>query len=162
MSRSGKAKAAVNAADRSPVYVFFMFAIYPLYYENKYYNMGEAKWHFFKWVTLVAMILLGLVFIWYQVQLYSEKKIKAYWDLKATSVIDRFVLAYGLLAILSFLFSPYKDYTLVGYDGWYMGLIAQLAFCLLYYFAGDSSSSQPCCALGHSGEWGGELGGKLS
>ena len=146
MSRSGKAKAAVNAADRSPVskkllkeitavYVFFMFAIYPLYYENKYYNMGEAKWHFFKWVTLVAMILLGLVFIWYQVQLYSEKKIKAYWDLKATSVIDRFVLAYGLLAILSFLFSPYKDYTLVGYDGWYMGLIAQLAFCLLYYFA---------------------------
>ncbi len=146
MARSGKAKAAVSAADRSPVskkllkeitavYVFFMFAIYPLYYENKYYNMGEAKWHFFKWVTLVAMILLGIVFIWYQVQLYTEKKIKSYWDLKATSIIDRFVLAYALLAILSFLFSPYKDYTLVGYDGWYMGLIAQLAFCLLYYFA---------------------------
>ncbi|MBR5376258.1 MAG: O-antigen ligase family protein [Lachnospiraceae bacterium] len=146
MSRSGKAKAAAAAAQRSPiskkllkeitaVYVFFMFAIYPLYYENKYYNMGEAKWHFFKWVTLVAMILLGIVFIWYQVQLYSEKKIAAYWDLKKTSITDRFVLAYGLLAILSFLFSPYKDYTLIGYDGWYMGLIAQLAFCLLYYFA---------------------------
>ena len=35
-------------------------------------------------------------------------------------------------------------------------------FYFLYYFAGGSSSSQPCCGLGHSGEWGGELGGKLS
>ena len=67
MSRSGRAKTAGSVVDRSPVskkllkeitavYVFFMFAIYPLYYENKYYNMGDAKWHFFKWVTLIAMI----------------------------------------------------------------------------------------------------------
>ncbi len=145
MSRA-KTKASNAAVEKSPVskkllkeitavYVFFMFAIYPLYYEQKYYNMGEAKWHFFRWVTLVAVILLMAVFVWYQIDLFNKKKIKQYWDLKATSIIDRFVLAYGVLAILSFLFSPYKDYTLVGYDGWYMGLIAQLAFVLLYYFA---------------------------
>ena len=143
MSKAPKAKQ--QAVEKSPaskkllkevtaVYVFFMFAIYPLYYEDKYFNMGEAKWHFFRWVTLVAMILLAGVFIWYQADLVKEKKIKDYWDLKKTSVIDRFVLAYAILCILSFLFSPYKEYTLVGYDGWYMGLIAQLAFCLLYYF----------------------------
>jgi len=146
MSRASKVKAAAKTvADRSPVskkllkeitavYVFFMFAIYPLYYEDKYYNMGEAKWHFFRWVTLVAMVLLAGVFIWYQVDLFNRKKIAEYWDLKKTSVLDRFVLAYGVLCVLSYLFSPYKQYTLVGYDGWYMGLIAQLAFCLLYYF----------------------------
>ncbi len=146
MSRATKAKAAAKSvADRSPiskkllkeitaVYVFFMFAIYPLYYEDKYYNMGEAKWHFFRWVTLVAMVLLVGVFIWYQVDLANKGKIKEYWDFKKTSIIDRFVLAYAVICLLSFLFSPYKDYTLVGYDGWYMGLIAQLAFCLLYYF----------------------------
>ena len=73
MSRATKAKAAAKSvADRSPiskkllkeitaVYVFFMFAIYPLYYEDKYYNMGEAKWHFFRWVTLVAVCLLFAV-----------------------------------------------------------------------------------------------------
>ena len=144
MSRASKSKAA-TFAEKSPVskkllkeitavYVFFMFAIYPLYYEDKYYNMGEAKWHFFRWVTLVAVCLLFAVFIWYQVDLVNNKKIKEYWDLKKTSIIDRFVLAYAVLCILSYLFSPYKEYTLVGYDGWYMGLIAQLAFCVIYYF----------------------------
>ena len=147
MSKASRAKAAARSTgEKSPVskkllkeitavYVFFMFAIYPLYYEDKYYNMGEAKWHFFRWVTLVAIVLLTGVFIWYQVDLVNKGKVREYWNLKNTSLIDRFVLAYAILCILSFLFSPYKDYTLVGYDGWYMGLIAQLAFCLIYYFA---------------------------
>ena len=117
------------------LYVFFMFAIYPLYYENKYYNMGEAKWHFFRWVTLVAMIVLVALFIWYMLYLSSKKKFEAYWNFKESSVTDRFVLAYGVVCILSYLFSPYKSSILVGYEGWYMGLIAQLAFVLLYYFA---------------------------
>ncbi len=116
------------------VYVFFMFAIYPLYYEDKYYNMGDAKWHFFKWVTLVGIILLLSVFVWYQIWLYKKEKLQWYWNFKESSIIDRFVLAYLIACLLSYLFSPYKESILYGYDGWYMGLIAQVAFVLLYYF----------------------------
>lgn len=145
MSRKKLAGKAKKAPEQTPaskrimkdlvaLYVFFMFAIYPLYYENKYYNMGDAKWHFFKWVTLIAMIAMACVFIWYQLHLLSVGKIKEYWDLSATSIVDRFVLAYAFLAVISFLLSPYKVDTLFGYDGWYMGLVSQLAFVAIYYF----------------------------
>ena len=120
--------------DVVALYVFFMFAIYPLYYEEKYYNMGDAKWHFFRWVTLIGIILMTGVFIWYQCYLGSKGKLGQYWDFSKASVLDWFVLAYALAALTSYILSPYKAYTLVGYDGWYMGLIAQMAFVLLYYF----------------------------
>ncbi len=120
--------------DVVAIYVFFMFAIYPLYYEEKYYNMGDAKWHFFKWVTLVGVAVMLLVFVWYQLYLARKGKISQYWNIKGISVLDWFVLAYTFAALTSFLLSPYKAETLVGYDGWYMGLISQLAFVTLYYF----------------------------
>lgn len=120
--------------DVVAVYVFFMFAIYPLYYENKYYNMGDAKWHFFKWVTIFGLAAMTAVFIWYQAYLAKERKLGWYWDIKKASVLDAFVLAYALLVLGSFMLSPYKSDTIIGYDGWYMGLVSQLAFVLLYYF----------------------------
>ena len=46
-------------------YMFFMFAIYPLYYQDKYYNMGEAKWIFFSRVSVVFGGLSLLLLIWY-------------------------------------------------------------------------------------------------
>lgn len=120
--------------DVVAVYVFFMFAIYPLYYEDKYYNMGDAKWHFFKWVTIVGVIAMTAAFIWYQTYLGQAGKLGWYWDYRKNSILDWFVLAYAIAALTSFLMSPYKSDTLIGYSGWYMGLIAQLAFVFLYYF----------------------------
>ncbi|MBQ2453889.1 MAG: hypothetical protein II497_05520, partial [Lachnospiraceae bacterium] len=120
--------------DVVAVYLFFMFAIYPLYYEDKYYNMGDAKWHFFKWVTLIAVIVMFIVFTWYQLYLCKAGKVREYWDFGRTSLVDKTVLAYSFIVMTSFLLSPYKEYTLFGYDGWYMGLVSQLAFVIIYYF----------------------------
>lgn len=120
--------------DVVALYVFFMFAIYPLYYEDKYYNMGDAKWHFFKWVTLIGVILMTAVFVWHQLYLARKGRVAEYWNVDAVSFLDWFVLAYALAALTSFLLSPYKSDTLMGYDGWYMGLISQLCFVILYYF----------------------------
>ncbi len=116
------------------LYVFLMFSFYPLWFENKYYNMGDAKWHYFHWVTLICVIAMIAGFIWYQIYLADKDALKSYWNIKASSMPDRFVLAYGVLCIISTLLSPYKSSIIVGYTGWYMGLIAQLAFVLLYYF----------------------------
>ncbi len=120
--------------DVVAVYVFFMFAIYPLYYEDKYYNMGDAKWHFFKWVTLAGVIIMFAVFAWYQLYLGKAGKLRQYWDFGKISIEDKFVLAYAFIVMTSFLLSPFKEYVLFGYDGWYMGLVSQLAFVILYYF----------------------------
>lgn len=29
------------------IYVFLIMVVYPFYYQNKYYNIGYAKWKFF-------------------------------------------------------------------------------------------------------------------
>ena len=42
------------------VYFFLMLGIFPLYYQDKYFNMGDAKYEFFKYVTLGMLILLLL------------------------------------------------------------------------------------------------------
>ncbi|MBO6133228.1 MAG: O-antigen ligase family protein [Lachnospiraceae bacterium] len=127
------------------IYLFLMFVIYPLYYENRYYNMGEAKWNFFKFwsysirtdfIPWFPSILLFMVafFIWYQVDLYRKGGLKEYWDFKKNSILDLFVYAYLALCLISTILSPYKDTIIDGYNGWYMGLKAQVAFVLIYYF----------------------------
>lgn len=126
------------------IYLFLMFVVYPLYYEDKYFNMGDAKWNFFRTVTYYIsggsfpiptfLVLMILFFIWYQIDLVRKGRIKAFWDPKKTTATDKFVLAYSVACLVSTILSPYKDYILWGYDGWYMGLIAQVAFVLLYFF----------------------------
>jgi hypothetical protein len=58
------------------IYLFLIFVIYPLYYEDAYYNMGDAKWHFFKWVTLAGVIIMFAVFAWYQLYLGKAGKLR--------------------------------------------------------------------------------------
>lgn len=142
------------------IYLFLMFVIYPLYYEEKYFNMGEAKWHFFRTVTYFlqgdegqfqfpgAMIFLLAFFCWYLYDMFSKGRAKELVDLKKTSITDWFVLAYFVINLISSIITPYKNLpeasgnvlepsqynVLGGYSGWYMGLIAQIAFVLLYYF----------------------------
>lgn len=118
------------------IYIFLMMVVYPIYFEDKYYNMGDAKWHFFRAVTLVGVPILLAVFIWYCVELIIKKelnsKIKSFFS--ALSVTDWFVLAFLIASLLSFCFSPFKEEALWGFEGWYMGLIAQICFVMVYLF----------------------------
>ncbi len=125
------------------IYLFLIFVIYPLYYENSYYNMGDAKWNFFRTVTYYIdgplfpiptfLVLLLIAFIWYQIDLMNKKGLADFWK-KDVTLTDKFVLAYLIACLFSTAISPYKDYIIWGYDGWYMGMIAQFAFCALYFF----------------------------
>ncbi len=117
-------------------YVFMMLAIYPLYYQDKYYNMGEAKWIYFKVVSCVFVVIVGAAFIWYLSCFISKKE---FGKLMATTrskmiITDWFVLAYSIVTVISVIFTPYKENVIWGYDGWYMGLVAQIGFCLIYFF----------------------------
>ncbi len=129
------------------MYLFLMFIIYPLYYENKYYNMGEAKWHFFRFwtygvfkgdpealiVPITPLIFLA-GFLWYQYTLYKEGLLKKSWNPRNMSVVDLFVLIYAVAVIISALLAQDKSKVIWGYKGWFMGLAAQMAFVLIYYF----------------------------
>lgn len=113
-------------------YVMLMLFFYPLYFQNKYYNMGEAKYFFFKNISLIFfVILLGVVIV----HCFVSKKWKEITDgIKKLSVTDWFVLAYGAAVWLSFMNTPYKTDAVWGYPGWYMGLISQMIFIGIYFF----------------------------
>ncbi len=125
------------------IYLFLIFVIYPLYYEDAYYNMGDAKWNFFRNVTYYIdgpmfpiptfLVFLLIAFLWYQVDLFRKSEIMAFWKRDVT-ITDKFVLFYLIACLVSTILSPYKDTVIWGYDGWYMGMIAQFAFCALYFF----------------------------
>lgn len=142
------------------VYLFLFFVIYPFYYENKFYNMGEAKWHFFRGMTfyfrpaflrglaLPSILELAIAFlIWRIIELAVKKELKEKFQLAKISLLDKCVFVYGLLVVVSALLSPFKlnviaqeDLSLassnnifMGYSGWHMGIFAQLAFVMLYF-----------------------------
>ncbi len=116
-------------------YMFFMFAIYPLYYQDKYYNMGEAKWIFFSRVSVVFGALSAIVLTWYLGCFIVKKEFSKFVKdaFKQMNTADWFVLAYAVVVIISSAITPYKQHVIWGYDGWYMGLMAQLGFVLVYF-----------------------------
>ncbi len=142
------------------IYLFFMFVIYPLYYQDKYYNMGEAKWSFFKTVTYFwsndegqflfpgVIIFLLAFFCWFVYDIFRVNRAKDWFSMKKVSLTDCFVIAYLFFCLLSSILTPYKNLpeasglvlepsqynVLGGYSGWYMGLVAQIAFVVIYYF----------------------------
>jgi len=125
------------------IYLFLIFVVYPLYYEDAYYNMGDAKWNFFRTVTYYIdgpmvkiptfLVLLLIFFIWYQIDLIRSKSLVDFWK-KNVTLTDKFVLFYLVACLISTVLSPDKDTVIWGYNGWYMGMIAQFAFCALYFF----------------------------
>lgn len=143
------------------VYIFFMLGIYPLWYRDRYYDMDSAKWIFVRNVTGVYAVLMIPVVIIYVIACHSAKKKSSTasagmssasasgehsdkgnggrlggaktWIRGNLSLTDIFAIGYAGLAILSAILTPYKENVIWGYDGWYMGLVAQLGFVLIYF-----------------------------
>lgn len=114
------------------IYVFILLTLYPLYFHDKYYDMGDAKYTFYKYLSFLFLgaLLLGSA-IWI-LAYFKEESIKTI--LKRFSVTDWFALAFLVISYISFLFSSDKKMAFYGFNGWYMGLMSQLMFVLLYFF----------------------------
>ena len=116
-------------------YVFFMLAVYPLYYKDKYYDIDKAKWLFFRNVSAVFAVLVTVVFIWYTGCFLRKKQLKEFLQnaFKNVIVTDLFVIGYLIVCFISSLITPYKENVVWGVDGWYMGLAAQVSFVFIYF-----------------------------
>ncbi|MBR3635027.1 MAG: O-antigen ligase family protein [Lachnospiraceae bacterium] len=104
-------------------YLFIITVIYPFYFEKGYINMGEAKWHFYKVFTFSFIVIMTILYMFYE----DKKRSK-------NSVTDNMVISYAVICVISFIFSSYKEYTMWGIGGWYMGLISQLWFVFTYLY----------------------------
>ena len=104
----------------------FIALLLPLYIpKNGYYDIGEEKFKFFlcgmSILTLVGMLLFLLSF-------FQKKKTRFH-----LNSIDVFAILFACFCSVSFLFFGHKDIALIGNEEWYMGLISQLLFVIIYF-----------------------------
>lgn len=114
------------------LFVISMLVLFPLYYDDKYFNMGTAKYQFFRNTTFVyigLMCVVGFLNLLFHIKEFHPRKI-----LKKMIVLDWFVIAYLVVTLLSFGLSEFKADALWGSSGWYMGLVSQISFVLIYFF----------------------------
>ncbi len=124
------------------VYLAFFFLLFPLYYERNYYRIGAAKWKLFKGITFyfrrffitipTAIPFMILLFFLHQRYLTKEGTRDEFW--KNISKTDICVFVYAIVCVLSCLFTSFRENVVWGVDGWYCGLVFQIAIVLLYFF----------------------------
>lgn len=118
-------------------YLLIMFAIYPFYMQNGYVDIGEAKNHFFLYVSIAAFGVLGLLAVIHLGVRMKEicRQKRAYlidWD--RVSSTDLLVLLYATTIFMSYVFSEHQEEALWGTEGWYIGTVMLLLLCGLYFF----------------------------
>ena len=116
-------------------YVFLMLAVYPLYFQDKYYDMCNAKWHFFRNVTSFLFAAAVVILAWYIGCFIAARKTGEFFKgaCKSISHADLFVLAYMAVCCISTIITPYRLFVIWGYEDWYMGFISQMSFGLVYF-----------------------------
>ena len=107
-------------------------ALVPLYMKNAFFEIGQCKYDIYYGITIVGLSILLVFAIVYFV--LNRKNLLIQVLKMNLSITDIIVIAYLVFAILSFVFSNYKDKAWSGYAGWNMGLYAQISFVLLYFF----------------------------
>ena len=112
------------------LYVFLMFCICPLYFEDGYYNMATAKCRFFLGLSVITVVAILIITI---IECVVQKKsIFTELDWKRRSITEKLLYVYVIVVLLSFVFSDYKDSVLWGATDWYIGTIPLL---LMAFFA---------------------------
>lgn len=125
-------KEKVSLAEKYVVlaYLFCMLGILPLYYQEQYYQIGNAKLEFF-WTVSLCFIGISCVLAFTKM---VDRKGKNWCDfLNQLSPMDFAVFVYGICVLLSYGFSDYKEFGFKGAVGWEMGLCAQLFFVAIYF-----------------------------
>lgn len=125
----------------SNLYLIAMLVVLPLYMEESYWRLGDAKYLLFRNVTIISLLLfvLGEAF-WGLYRIFSEKKIRIQVSLSA---VDMAMLFYGGGILLSFLCSAYRETAWNGYRDWYMGTFTQLLFIGGYFFVSRCYTGSP-------------------
>lgn len=111
-------------------WMFLMLAVLPLYFRDRYQEIGACKFQIFEWsskfLIVPAAVLLVLLGLW--------KWRKSLWDIwRDLSGMDWFVLAYAAANIVSFCLSGNRETAYTGVSGWSMGLRTQLFMAAAYF-----------------------------
>lgn len=130
------------------VYLVLMMAVMPFYFEDGYVHIATDKAFLCRRINRVAFqILIPALAVYFGsslAALLQEKKgelAKAVWlgqlreMWERVTLTDRFMGLYGIVLVVSYLCSDYKETALWGAgNGWYMGFVPQLMLVGAYFF----------------------------
>ncbi len=114
------------------IYFLVMTTVYPLYAPGGYMHIGQVKYEFFRGVSLVMTASLIAVILGSYLMHRENNWLLSHY--KQMSVTDWFAYGYLVAVMISYLCSSYKKDALWGAEGWYMGVITQMIFVLIYFF----------------------------
>lgn len=123
------------------IYLLLILVVLPLYNHWDYSHIGSEKvaflWRICKPFTAIvsvcgALYILLFIGIWYRKNGWKKEKIKEYFRF-SWSATDFFVACYGIIVVISYLFSDYKERALLGRSSWGMGALIQIAFVFSYF-----------------------------
>lgn len=112
-------------------WMFLMLTVFPLYFGNKYHEIGGYKFSFFSGTSTLLLIpaaVLGAVVLAGKV---LERKRTAWRG--EISPVDMGVLLYLAASVLSYVFSAFPKDAWEGVGGWNMGLRTQLLMGASYF-----------------------------
>ena len=116
-------------------WLVILFAGLPLYMQNKLVLIGNAKYLFFRNMTLTMGAFLVLPALWQRIRggKTQRKKRQAGYASDPWRKTDVFLLLYLLSAAMAYVFSPDRKEAFWGYPGWYMGLVTQVLLVGIYF-----------------------------
>lgn len=120
----------------SALWAIVLVSVIPLYMKEGYYQIGTAKYDAYAHIVVFGMPVLLLLAALYIVFSLKESGVSAEGvkrGIQGLSVTDCFVLGYMLVVLVSFFACGQMKEALWGYNGWYMGLISQITFVLIYF-----------------------------
>lgn len=112
-------------------YLVVLFAVLPLYMQDGYYLLGDGKYTLFRNCSILCFgiwVVMEIGSFLYAIIKRSADRSRCAWG-----IVDSFVLAYGVCALLSAVCSPFGAAWL-GYADWHMGAVSQILFVGIYFF----------------------------
>lgn len=104
-------------------YLLLIFAALPIYMRDGFYLLADAKYLFFRGVSLIFLPLGLCGAIVCGICRWRRYRGRPWGRCSST---DCLAICFALFSLLSYLFSAYKDTAFIGFSGWYMGLLTQL------------------------------------
>lgn len=107
-------------------YAAALFVFLPLSMKNGYSGLGKHKYTVFLIISAAALTVLLFLYLAQKIAEHKGFRIDI-------NVIDKFVLFYLLMTVVSFIGAKDKEAAFFGAGGWYMGLLSQLLFVGIYF-----------------------------
>lgn len=121
-----KRKGWILAQKLTWIYLAVMGGIFPLYYQNGFFNILFSKYAFFGIATgIYAAVMVVLLAFCLRERTHRKR---LFW----LSSTDKWVLFFLVCCLISQIFTQYKDEAWSGAEGRYNGLLAMLLYILSY------------------------------